>query len=133
MKVLSRSLSLAGQWDALAIERVGAVAPAPAGHSFAVIVHRRAAFGPPRSEVLVHAGGRTRSIFAAPGTFTDLAWSPDGRRLLVGWLEADQWLFIPVRRGGPVAAVDQISAQFTPGAERAGFPQVGVDGWCCAR
>ena len=29
-----------------------------------------------------------------PGTLRSLAWSPDGRRLLVRWAEADQWLLL---------------------------------------
>jgi hypothetical protein len=96
-------------------------------------VRRQAASGPPRSEVLVSPRARARSIFAGPGTFADLAWSPDGRRLLVAWREADQWLFIPVRHRSRVIAVDGISGQFSPGAERAAFPRVEADGWCCAR
>jgi hypothetical protein len=133
VKILGRDLSLAGRWDAAAIKRVGALAPAPAGHAFAVIAHRSAAFGSPRSEVLVGADdARVRSVFSGPGTFTDLAWSPDGRRLLVAWRDADQWLFIPLR-GKSVIAVGKISEQFSPGDDRAAFPRFGVSGWCCPR
>ena len=132
--VLDRDLSPVARWDAPAKGLIGAAALAPDRSEFATVVRRPAPFGPPRSEVLVtREGGRTRSIFAAPGTFTDIAWSPDGRRLLVAWREADQWLFIPVRHRSRVIAVDGISGQFSPGAERAAFPRVEADGWCCAR
>jgi hypothetical protein len=133
VRVLDRDLSLSRRWLAPASERIGALAAAPEGHSFAVIARRRKAFGPPRSDVRVSAGGDSaRSIFSGPGAFTDLAWSPDGRRLLVAWRDADQWLFIPLR-GKSVIAVGKISEQFSPGDDRAAFPRFGVSGWCCPR
>jgi hypothetical protein len=53
-------------------------------------------------------------------------WSPDGRRLLVAWRDADQWLLLgPGRRVRPLAGV---SGDLGAGA---GFP--GVAGWCCPR
>lgn len=68
-------------------------------------------------------GGRERTLFTAPGTLGSLAWSPDGRQLLVAWPEADQWLFFaPAGRRRPVRAVADIAAQFAPGARRAPFP-----------
>jgi hypothetical protein len=74
-----------------------------------------------RSDLLVD--GRVR--FSGTGTFSAPTWSPDGRWLLVGWVEADQWLF--VRASGPrrVRAVANLAAQF----DSASPPHVA--GWCC--
>ena len=55
---------------------------------------------------------RAREVFAAPGALTDLAWSPDGRWLLVAWREADQWLFIPTTGRRRVRAVANVREQF---------------------
>lgn len=107
---------------------------APRGSQVA-IVRRIAAAG--RSEVLLldaASGLRERTLFSGPGRFAGLAWSPGGERLLIGWQEADQWLFLrPIRpRGaGPVAAaVGNISRQFMPGEATPAFPR--AVRWCCA-
>ena len=72
----------------------------------------------------------TRRLFAGAGVFSDLAWSPDGRWLLLAWQSADQWLFIRTARPQKLVAVSDITRQFNPGARRPGaFPT--VDGWCC--
>ena len=48
--------------------------------------------------------------------------------MLVGWPDADQWLFIRTDRSQRVIAFDRISEQFDPGDNGdAGFPQVA--GW----
>jgi Tol biopolymer transport system component len=104
----------------------------PAGSEVA-IVRRFAAAG--RSEVLLldpARGLRGRTLFGGPGRFAALAWSPGGERLLIGWREPDQWLFLrPIRpRAGRVAAaVGNIARQFMPGATGAPFPR-SVQ-WCC--
>jgi hypothetical protein len=89
---------------------------------------------PPRSELMLidPANGAMRPLFTAPGRLTDLAWSPNGRRLLIAWADADQWLFIPTAGRGGVRAIGGISDEFDPGGEpgRGSFP--GIDGWCCA-
>lgn len=88
-----------------------------------------------RSEVLLLRGTRGlrgRVLFTGPGRLGDLAWSPAGDRLLIGWPEADQWLFLrPIRpRGaGRLAAVGNIARQFTPGVASPPFPR-SVQ-WCC--
>jgi PQQ-like domain/WD40-like Beta Propeller Repeat len=76
------------------------------------------------------AGLSQRELFAGPGRFTNVTWSPDGAWALLDWRDADQWLFIrPADR--KVVAVSGISRQFAPGASaRVGFPRVA--GWCCA-
>jgi hypothetical protein len=57
------------------------------------------------SQVVV--GGRV--LFSGPGRFGHVAWSPFGRRLLVPWPDADQWLFLGAARPSSVA---HIAAQF---------------------
>jgi hypothetical protein len=69
-----------------------------------------------------------RTIFTGSGRLTGLAVAPNGRRILVGWPRADQWLFIPTMRTSRIEAVGNIRRQFA--AARSGsFPR--VDGWCC--
>jgi hypothetical protein len=114
--------------------RVDAAALAPAGDRLAISLEARRG-GAPRTRVelidLYSKSVRTRAIVSDPGRFTSLAFSPNGRLLLAGWRDANQWLFIPLR-GGKVKAVGHISQQFAPGASGpTAFPR--VDSWCCAR
>jgi len=107
------------------------------GHVFAVHLRHDPALAETgrRSEVrLIDADqpGSSRQLFAGSGDFGELAWSPDGRWLLVDWRTANQWLFI--RRSGPpkVVAVANISQQFP--RPDGGRPDLLVlDRWCCAR
>ena len=69
-----------------------------------------------------------RRLFSGPGTFSELEWSPDGRRLLVAWPEANQWLLIG---RGRARAFSRVSRQLDPGVRGAGFPR--LSGWCCSR
>lgn len=103
---------------------------APHGRSIAALVERRDPKGAPRSEALLVDGNRApRRLFAVSGRLTQLAWSPDGSRLLLAWPAADQWLFQPVGRGH-LQAIGNISSIFSPGLRgRAPFPR--VEGWCC--
>jgi WD40-like Beta Propeller Repeat len=71
-----------------------------------------------------------RRLFSGPGRFGAVAFSPDGRRLLVPWPEADQWLFLSVARGGHVGAVANIARQFARGSRPGPFPDR-VE-WCCS-
>ncbi len=84
------------------------------------------------SEVLLFPPGarKPRSLLTVPGSLGEVAWSPDGRRLLVAWPGANQWLFLPVGRGKP-RAVANISTAFSPGERAASFPR--IEGWCCSR
>jgi hypothetical protein len=58
-----------------------------------------------------------------------MAFSPDGRRLLVPWPDADQWLFLSPAREVRIAAVANIGRQFAGGPRRRAFPDA-VE-WCC--
>jgi len=70
-----------------------------------------------RSDVVVDG----RVLFTGSGRFGDVAFSPDGRRLLVPWPRADQWLFLPAA-GGRLSAVANIGRQFAGGARPGRFP-----------
>lgn len=76
--------------------------------------------------------GEERSLFSAAGEFRSLAISPNGRWLLVGWVGADQWLFLRLD-ALRVRAVSNIAEQFGgPLGERplsAHFPP--SVSWCC--
>jgi hypothetical protein len=99
-----------------------------------VVTIRRSVATPVRSTVVrtrFHDGReRERRLFAGVGRLSGLAYSPDGSRLLVGWPDADQWLFLPTW-AGRVETVGNLSRQFDSGRadEAATFPR--VDGWCC--
>jgi hypothetical protein len=81
------------------------------------------------STVAIYSGERyehRRVAFSGSGIFAGLAWSPDGRWLLIDWRTADQWLFIrspAVRR----IAVRNIGNTFDSGPEH--YATLG--GWCC--
>jgi hypothetical protein len=99
---------------------------APGTHRLAVAVRL-----PNRSEVRVvdvDHPGHAKLLFAGPGVFGDIAWSPDAKWLLVAWPSANQWLFL---HGSRVRAVANIEQQF-PRADRLG-PMLEVAGrWCCS-
>jgi len=99
----------------------------PSTHTLAVVV--RAAG---RSEVRIvdiDQPGHARLLFAGPGTFGDVEWSPTGAWLLVNWPDANQWVFI---KGKQVRAVANIRQQF---ARDDGLgPLLELSGrWCCAK
>jgi hypothetical protein len=102
---------------------------APSGHRVALI--RRVGLF---SELLVLDADTLRSqqtVFRGRGRFSDVAWSPSGRWLLLGWESADQWLFIRSTNVSKIKAVSSLSVQFDPGGTGAGdFPR--VEGWCCS-
>jgi hypothetical protein len=97
--------------------RAVAAAFRPGTHEIAVIRTRAGA-----SEVAL---GK-RLLFRGTGEFRDLAWSPDGRWLLVTWPTADQWVFVRASGARRIVAVSGITRQFGGG----GFPRIA--GWCCA-
>jgi WD40 repeat protein len=80
---------------------------------------------------LAGADTRPRTLFRGAGAFSGLAWSPDGRWLLIAWRDADQWLFVRSAQVRRIRAVSGIGGVFAPGRRGAQpFPTLG--GWCCA-
>jgi hypothetical protein len=76
----------------------------------------------PSELTLTGPTGLTRSIFEGPG-LGQLAWSPDGRWLLVTWPAANQWVFVRATGRPRISAVSRITQQFNS------FPH--LEGWCC--
>jgi hypothetical protein len=72
------------------------------------------------SNVFSLSSGRT--FFRGTGVFEQLAWSPDGRWLLVTWPTANQWVFVRTKPR-KLVGVSRITQQFGRGAR--------VEGWCC--
>ena len=62
-------------------------------------------------------------VFAGAGRFDRIAWSPDGRWIVLSWESADQWLFIRSAAVRKVIPVSGITDAFGPAAVLAG--------WCC--
>jgi hypothetical protein len=102
-----------------------AMAFEPGTHRLAVTV-----WSASRNEVRVvdlDRPGEGRIVFAGPGSFGDIAWSPDARWLLITWPTANQWVFL---HGSRVRAVGNIRQQF-PRADHVG-PLLQLAGrWCC--
>jgi len=85
-----------------------------------------------QTQAILTGPGERTSVVIAARSLSDPIWSPNGRRLMVAWPEADQWLFLRGRNLSRVDALGDISQQFSPGAgERARFPT--ATGWCCTR
>jgi hypothetical protein len=81
------------------------------------------------SEVLVFRPGHgPRTLLRVPGSLSQVEWSPDGKRLLVAWPGANQWLFLPLD-GGKGRAIANISKDIAPSGRPTSFPQ--LEGWCC--
>jgi hypothetical protein len=88
----------------------------PSGRRAAVVIGNR----------VIEVGlrrARQRQLFQ--GSVDGIAWSPDGRRLLVGWRNANQWLVLGP--GDRIRALHGVSREL---GARGGFPRVA--GWCCA-
>ena len=106
--------------------RVVAAAWAPAGGRLALVTRdpRRGL-----SEVTIARDARRplagRRVFATTGRLGGVRWSPGGRRLLVSWRQADQWLFVPADGRGRLVAVGDLRRRFGGAAS--------VAGWCCLR
>jgi hypothetical protein len=66
-----------------------------------------------------------RILFRGTGEFRDLAWSSDGRWILVTWPTANQWVFVRATGQRQIVAVSDIVRQFG-----GSFPR--VEGWCCS-
>jgi tricorn protease-like protein len=93
--------------------RIAAAAVSPDGSHLAVVTLRR-------ELSTVAVDGTT--VFKGAGPIANVAWSPDGRWLLLDWRGADQWLFIrtPLKK---LVAVSNIHASF--GGDTS------LSSWCC--
>lgn len=81
------------------------------------------------SEVIVYRPGKgSRTLISVPGSLWQVEWSPDGKRLLVAWPGANQWLFLPLGRGRG-SAIANISRAIAPSGRPTSFPELA--GWCC--
>lgn len=73
-------------------------------------------------------GGGDRVVATIPGA-TDVAWSPDGRTLLVAEPAGDRWHLLDARTGA-ARTVEGVAARLDPdGLGAAAFPALA--GWCC--
>ncbi len=105
--------------------RVSGAAWAPRGDRIAVALRTAGT-----TDVYVTPSARVprRAVFTTTGTLASLAWSPDGRRLLVRWTQADEWLLLSPARAAAsarVTAIGAISRRFGPAPT--------VQDWCCSR
>ena len=106
-------------------------------------VLRKVALPSAGRELAVHPSGRRAAVIvggrvldvpldgSAPrllfrGNVEGLAWSANGRRLLLGWRDTDQWLLLGP--GERIRALHGVSREL---GAAGGFPRVA--GWCCAR
>jgi hypothetical protein len=133
--VAARELQLRDRGGALVWQRRAprgagfeTAALSPSGREVAAVLTTRAA---DRSELLrLGPGEPPRRLFSGLGRLGEVAYSPDGRWLLLAWRSADQWLFLNPAHPGRVVAISDISAQFDPGATSpVAFPR--AVGWCC--
>jgi Tol biopolymer transport system component len=107
---------------------VRAAAISPDGERVAAVL--TSASGRQSALDLAGPGGERRRLFAGPGRFDDVLYSPDGRWLLLTWRSADQWLFLNPANPRGLVAISDIAAQFDPGTTAPpSFPSVA--GWCC--
>lgn len=99
----------------------------PDGRQLAIVT----AGGSGAVTVYSHTGGRTLARRVLAGVeLGQVAWSPNGRWLLISWPAADQWVFVRVGGQPHIAAVSRISQQFsTPLITSTQFPR--FEGWCC--
>jgi hypothetical protein len=75
--------------------------------------------------------GEARFLYSAPGDFGTLAISPNGNWLLVGWVNANQWLFLRLT-SAKVESVSNIVQQFGGSSSApltSSFPK--SVSWCC--
>jgi hypothetical protein len=108
-----RTVALPGRARQLALH--------PSGRRAAVVVA-----GPGGTRVLdvpLAATGAPSQLFQ--GDVDGLAWSGDGRSLLLAWRDADEWLLLG-RDGRVRRALNGVSAEL---GAAGGFPRLA--GWCC--
>ncbi|HEY2714714.1 MAG TPA: hypothetical protein VGI73_00680 [Solirubrobacterales bacterium] len=110
-------------------ETVEDLALSPSGNKVAALLGRRDGAGARRTDLMIFDRRHRASVrlLSVPGRLAEVAWAPNGGRLLVGWPRLDEWLFLPTR---PVAgtALAGVAKEFASGSGAA-FPR--VVGWCC--
>jgi hypothetical protein len=90
------------------------------------------ATGGPAGGVTVYSrsAGRTLAHRVLAGVkLGQVAWSPNGRWLLISWPAADQWVFVRASGQPQIAAVSRISQQFSTLIPSTRVPR--LEGWCC--
>jgi hypothetical protein len=110
---VQRTVELPGRARELALH--------PLGSRAAVVV--AGAGGTRVLDVPLAGAGAPRQLFQ--GDVDGLAWSSDGRRLLLAWRDADQWLLLGPN-GRVRRALGGVSADL---GAAGGFPRLA--GWCC--
>jgi hypothetical protein len=71
-----------------------------------------------------------RQLQRGDGRLEDVVFSPNGRWLLTGWPEADQFLFLRLPGVSAIEAASDMRREFDPGGIGATtFPRVAE--WCC--
>jgi WD40-like Beta Propeller Repeat len=95
--------------------RVVAASFAPAGHVLGVLLRAPGVVGDRTRTSLrsvdVDRTSSSKHLFTGRGDFGELAWSPDGRFILVAWRSANRWLFVN-RSTRYAIAVDRVESQF---------------------
>ena len=101
-------------------------------HRFVLIRYSPATL---RSDLVLYQAeadpGEARFLYSAPGDFGSLAISPNGNWLLVGWPDANQWLFLRLT-SAKVESVSNIVEQFggkSSAPLASSFPK--NVSWCC--
>lgn len=115
LRVYDRRGRVVIQEDPSELTRDADAAFVPHTHRLAIVVVHGL-----QSDVFMSGNGRL--VFRGTGMFRQLAFSPNGRWLLLTWPTANQWVFVRNGRRKIVGAA-QIARQF------GGFPR--IEGWCC--
>jgi hypothetical protein len=127
-QTLTPAGAVAGRSRAPAGATLIAAALAPDARRVALVSAARSGH---RTVLIVTPDTGSRTLFATGGGGVDsVAWSPDGRILLVPWAGTDQWLFLGTGGGTRTTAVAHVAVQFDIASDHPrGAPT--IDGWCC--
>jgi hypothetical protein len=107
------------------------LAPAPKGRQLAFTGYDERTGSSAVLLADIGASRQPRILFTGEGRFDGIAWSPDGRWLLVGWPAADQLVFLRMPDVGRVITVSAVTREFDPGGSgQDRFPR--IVSWCCA-
>ena len=73
-------------------------------------------------------GAGERTVITVPGAPRTVAWSPDGRTLLVPDAAGDRWHLVMCATGADRRSTTSAGGSIQMGSER---PLPGIAGWCC--